>query len=110
MAGACARRQALRRPISRLASSRPEIIGLTLLARCFSQLLTCRRDRCLRLIDLHPSEDFRAGVSAVIRRLGAVDVAMEHFGSRDERPLHECQRVINEECDIFVGECICSTK
>jgi HEAT repeat protein len=48
-------------------------------------------------------KDFRAGVRAVIRRLGVVDVAMEHFGSRDERPLDECQRVINEECDIFVG-------
>jgi hypothetical protein len=46
---------------------------------------------------------FRAGVRAVIRRLGAVDVAMEHFGSRDERPLAECKRIIKEECDIFVG-------
>lgn len=45
----------------------------------------------------------RASVRAAIRRLGATDVAMEDFGSRDDRPLRECIRVIKSESDIFVG-------
>jgi Domain of unknown function (DUF4062) len=48
-------------------------------------------------------KEFRASVRSAIRRLGLVDIAMEHFGSRDERPIDECKRVINKECDLFVG-------
>jgi HEAT repeat protein len=46
---------------------------------------------------------YRAGVRAAIRRLGATDVAMEDFGSRDDRPLKECVRIIRSETDWFVG-------
>jgi hypothetical protein len=45
----------------------------------------------------------RDEVQSAIRRLGASDVSMENFGSRDERPLDECVRVISDECDVFVG-------
>jgi hypothetical protein len=45
----------------------------------------------------------RGAVQAAIRRLGAVDVAMEHFGAREERPLDECLRIVREESDLFVG-------
>ncbi|MFH0990873.1 MAG: SUMF1/EgtB/PvdO family nonheme iron enzyme [bacterium] len=48
-------------------------------------------------------EQFREAVRAAIRQLGAIDVAMEHFGARDERPLDECIRLVREESDIFVG-------
>lgn len=38
-----------------------------------------------------------------IRQLGHIDISMEHFGARDERPHDECLRLINEESDFFVG-------
>jgi hypothetical protein len=47
--------------------------------------------------------EYRQSVQAAIRQLGAVDVSMEHFGARDERPLDECLRMITEESDVFVG-------
>ena len=28
---------------------------------------------------------------------------MEHFGARDERPVHECVRLVQKETDLFVG-------
>lgn len=46
---------------------------------------------------------YRTAVRAVIRRLELMDIAMEHFGSRDERPVKECRRLIREESDVFVG-------
>lgn len=45
----------------------------------------------------------RQAVQLAIRQLGAVDVSMEHFGARDERPLEECVRLVSQESDIFVG-------
>jgi phosphoserine phosphatase len=48
-------------------------------------------------------EEYRKAVLDAIRQLGAVDVAMEHFGAREERPLAECLRLIADESDIFVG-------
>jgi HAD superfamily phosphoserine phosphatase-like hydrolase len=47
--------------------------------------------------------EHRKSVREFIDRLGAKDVAMEAFGSRDERPKAECLRIVREECDIFVG-------
>jgi hypothetical protein len=47
--------------------------------------------------------DHRKAVQDAIRQLGAVDVSMENFGARDERPLTECLRLIRQESDIFVG-------
>lgn len=47
--------------------------------------------------------DFRNTVQRAIRQLGAVDVSMEYFGARDERPKEECLRLIKDESDIFVG-------
>lgn len=48
-------------------------------------------------------EEHRKAVLNSIRQLGAIDVAMEHFGARDERPLSECLRLVTEETDVFVG-------
>jgi hypothetical protein len=45
----------------------------------------------------------RKTVQAAIRQLGAIDVSMEHFGARDERPVDECTRLVREESDLFVG-------
>src|SRR4051794_40032938 len=45
----------------------------------------------------------REAVQDAIRQLGVVDVSMEHFGARDERPLDECVRLVKQESDIFVG-------
>jgi hypothetical protein len=45
----------------------------------------------------------RQTVQQAIRQLGAVDVSMEHFGARDERPTEECVRLVRDESDIFVG-------
>ncbi|MGE0814127.1 MAG: DUF4062 domain-containing protein [Vicinamibacterales bacterium] len=45
----------------------------------------------------------RGVVQAAIRKLGAVDVSMENFGSREERPLEECMRLVRDESDMFVG-------
>ena len=39
-------------------------------------------------------EDYRVAVRKVIKRLGADDVAMEQFGSREDRPRDECIRVV----------------
>jgi hypothetical protein len=50
--------------------------------------------------DLSP---FRESVQKAIRQLGAIDISMEHFGAREERPKDECLRLIMEESDIFVG-------
>lgn len=47
--------------------------------------------------------DYRRTVQAAIRQLGAIDVSMEHFGSRDERPADECIRLVRDESDLFVG-------
>lgn len=46
---------------------------------------------------------YRQQVRDAIRQLGAVDIAMEHFGARDNRPKDECIRLIAEESDVFVG-------
>jgi len=46
---------------------------------------------------------YRKAVSATIRRLGAVDIAMEHLGSMEERPAAECGRLIRGQSDGFVG-------
>jgi hypothetical protein len=45
----------------------------------------------------------RATVQSAIRQLGAVDISMENFGARDERPKDECLRIIADEADTFVG-------
>jgi hypothetical protein len=47
--------------------------------------------------------EYRKTVQAAIRQLGALDVAMEHFGARDERPTDECVRLVRDESDLFVG-------
>lgn len=47
--------------------------------------------------------DYRRTVQAAIRQLGAVDVSMENFGARDERPVDECIRLVRQESDLFVG-------
>jgi hypothetical protein len=45
----------------------------------------------------------RAAAQSAIRQLGAVDVSMEHFGARDERPAAECISLVKNESDLFVG-------
>lgn len=45
----------------------------------------------------------REAAQRVIRRLDAVDISMENFGARDQRPVAECKRLIQEESDLFVG-------
>ena len=47
--------------------------------------------------------DHRATVQSAIRQLGAVDISMENFGARDERPKDECLRIIASEAQTFVG-------
>jgi len=47
--------------------------------------------------------DYRQTVQGAIRQLGAIDVSMEHFGARDERPADECRRLVRDESDLFVG-------
>src|ERR1044072_2582026 len=47
--------------------------------------------------------DYRSTVQGAIRQLGAIDVSMEHFGARDERPADECIRLVRQESDLFVG-------
>jgi phosphoserine phosphatase len=47
--------------------------------------------------------DYRATVRAAIQKLGAIDIAMEKFGSNDDRPKDLCIRIVREETDIFVG-------
>ncbi len=46
---------------------------------------------------------YRQAVRATIRRLGAMDVAMENIGSTEVRPKDECERLIREEASAFVG-------
>ncbi len=48
-------------------------------------------------------EEHRASVREIIRQIGAVDIAMEHLGARDERPKDECLRLIREESKAFIG-------
>lgn len=48
-------------------------------------------------------KDIRQAVCTTIRRLGALDLAMENMGSTEERPKHECERLICEEAGAFVG-------
>lgn len=48
-------------------------------------------------------EQYRKTVQQAIRQLGAIDVSMEHFGSRDEQPKDACLKIIHEESDVFVG-------
>lgn len=48
-------------------------------------------------------KDHRASVRDAIRQLGAIDISMENFGARDERPKAECERLIREDADVFVG-------
>lgn len=48
-------------------------------------------------------KDHRLTVQKAIKQLGAVDISMENFGARDERPKKECLHIIGEECDTFVG-------
>jgi len=47
--------------------------------------------------------DYRESVQKALRKLGAIDISMENFGARDERPLAECKRIIRDESDLFVG-------
>lgn len=47
-------------------------------------------------------EAFRKTVIEAVRQLGAVDVSMEHFGARDDRPKDECLKLIGQS-DVFVG-------
>ena len=47
--------------------------------------------------------EHRTAVQNAIRQLGASDVSMENFGARDQRPAAECERIIREESDLFVG-------
>jgi hypothetical protein len=47
--------------------------------------------------------EHRKSVQEAIRQLGAIDVSMENFGARDERPKAECLRLIQEESDSFIG-------
>lgn len=47
-------------------------------------------------------KDCREQVSSVLRRLGHVDVAMEHYAASDDRPLDRCLRDV-AECDLYVG-------
>jgi hypothetical protein len=47
--------------------------------------------------------EYRKTVQETIRRLGVIDVSMEHFGARDERPADECLRLVQQESDLFVG-------
>ena len=47
--------------------------------------------------------EHRETVQKALRQLGAVDISMENFGARDERPKDECLRIIAEEVETFVG-------
>lgn len=47
--------------------------------------------------------EHRQAVQKAIRQLGALDISMENFGARDERPKEECLRLIRDGSDIFVG-------
>ena len=45
----------------------------------------------------------REAVRKAIRLLDADDIAMEHFGARGNRPKGECERLIRDESDLFIG-------
>lgn len=47
-------------------------------------------------------KSYREAVRSSIRRLGLIDISMENFGSREDRPLKECTRLIRD-VDVFVG-------
>ncbi len=47
--------------------------------------------------------EYRDAVQKAIRQLGSIDISMENFGAKDDRPKAECLRVIREESDLFVG-------
>ena len=47
-------------------------------------------------------ETFRKTVRDAVRQLGAIDISMEHFGARDDRPKAECIKLIKKS-DVFVG-------
>jgi energy-coupling factor transporter ATP-binding protein EcfA2 len=44
----------------------------------------------------------RTRVSNVIRRLGDLDVAMEHYAAEEKRPLDRCLQDV-ADCDVYVG-------
>ncbi len=48
-------------------------------------------------------QDYRESVQKGLRKMGVLDISMENFGSRDERPKEECLRIIKDETDLFVG-------
>ncbi|MDH4462058.1 MAG: DUF4062 domain-containing protein [Flectobacillus sp.] len=48
-------------------------------------------------------KEYRESVQHGVRQLGLIDISMENFGARDERPKDECLRIIKEESDLFVG-------
>ena len=50
-------------------------------------------------LDLGP---YRDRLAEVARRLNLHDIAMEHFGARDEKPLAECLELVRDS-DYFVG-------
>jgi HAD superfamily phosphoserine phosphatase-like hydrolase len=45
----------------------------------------------------------RSEVRKYIRRLDAIDIAMENFGALDERPRDACVQLVREGTDVFVG-------
>ena len=47
-------------------------------------------------------KDHRSAVRDSLRQAGFIDLAMEHLGTRDERPLDECLRIVRD-ADYFVG-------
>jgi hypothetical protein len=48
-------------------------------------------------------KDYRRAVRDGIHKLGASEVSMETFGARDESPSSACERLAQEESDLFVG-------
>jgi hypothetical protein len=40
--------------------------------------------------------DFRAAIQDRIRQMGHIDISMEHFGARDERPKDFCLSLLQE--------------
>lgn len=48
-------------------------------------------------------KDHRAAVCDALRQGGFLDVAMEHLGTRYERPQEECLRIVKEESHYFIG-------
>jgi len=48
-------------------------------------------------------KEHRDSVRLAIQKLGAIDIAMEKFGSNEERPKDLCVKLVREETDVFVG-------